>query len=930
MDFPILQKVNVFQGTGGHGHTHPAATAPFGLVQAGPDTRREGWDGCSGYHYDDQEILGFSQTHLSGTGVADLNDFLIQPHAGKPSRKFTSYPFSHENESARPGYYSVNLKKSGFSLAVVATTRGACYQIAYHKKVNPYITLDLTYRDQTLESAFRQLNDSMIVVKRVSSSWAARQYAFAIFTFSQKIYKLQVVKNGNDQPEKLYIQFRKSNLLHIKMGYSGSSEQGAMLNYESELKPFCFEQLVHKSDQQWEKELNVLRVFGNEKYQKTFYSCLYHCFILPSVWSDVDGKFRIGDSVYQDSSYTHYTLFSLWDTYRALHPLLTVTHPQRTRDFLHTFLSIYKHRKELPVWELHGNETHCMIGVHSMSVIADAYSKGIGTGLGMELMDAMSAQSFLNGQGRGINIRQPFLTADLGQESVSKSMENSYDAWCVSKMAEAVFGNGPVSQYYLRLGAGYRSLFNPHTGFMQAKRNGKFIEPFDPVEVNHHFTEANSWQYSFHVMHDLPAFVQMKGGFGKMITSLDALFSQAPILKGRQQPDITGLIGQYAHGNEPSHHIPYIYHALGQPQKGNKIVFEIMDSMYGVVPEGLPGNEDCGQMSAWYIWSSIGLYPHCPGTPNYTFSRPLFDSIQWKMSDGKVLKILRKGDAQGWGFRSISWDQFYFSSPYFPHKALSKGGTLIFDMTGDPKEFRHSVDFPEIEVPLENSLAPTLRYNSHVFRDSVLIYIDNVFDGSENYFFKMGQGPWTYHPSKFRAIVLYQSDTLTVRGQNSKLETQALFVKQNPEWKISLSHSPHPEYTGGGPEALWDGLWGNPDFHGPGWQSYHGDNFEAVIEFEKQTQVYEFSAHCLQNTDSWIWFPEGITIASSLDGVNYELLKSEKWAANGNGQKWFTIDLSGKTTRFLKIKVVNRGVCPNGFPGQGEKAHLFIDEIRIK
>lgn len=925
--YPSISKVNVFQGTGGHGHTHPAATAPFGLVQAGPDTRTEGWDACSGYHYDDDTLLGFSQTHLSGTGIADLNDFLFQPFQSKPRKG--KYPFRHQDEYAYPGYYSVKIPFHRMKVDIVATPRGAIYQINYTKSKKSFLLIDLMHRDGVNYSSVTKVNDTTLVLERLSTSWAKNQHAYLYVVFSQKIKDIHIQWKAKNIASGVLIKFAPTKTYYIKVGYSGTDKEGAALNYEAELKPFCFEELKTLNLNVWEKELSAFNVYGKENEVRTFYSCLYHCFILPSVWSDVNGRFRIDDRIYQDTGYVLYSLFSLWDTYRALHPLLVITHPHRTNDFISTFLSMYRHRKRLPVWELHGNETNCMIGAHSISVMTDAYVKGIGKGKGMDMLDAMTDEMF---QRAKTYSPSSFITADQGQESVSKTLEHGYDDWCVARMAERLTGPSPLQFFHDRRAVGYRSLFNPQRKFMQARRNGKFLEPFDPAEVNHHFTEANSWQYTFHAPYDISAFAEMMGGERALENALDSLFATDSKLNGRQQPDITGLIGQYAHGNEPSHHIAYLYHVLGKPDKGNKIIQEILKTQYDHSPNGFSGNEDCGQMSAWYVWSSIGLYPWCPGNPEYMLALPIFDSVFWHLPNGKELKIYKHHADSGTFISSIKYQNHAFSSLAFPHLALAEGGTLTFTMGSQPMKWTNSFNKGNQMIGLQHSMAPWLDYSSHVFDDSLQIYIKGWYDEDENYFYRTNQSPWNFHPNKNIPITIYKSDTLTVRGQFSKHEVSGIFIQKPKKWQLKIESPVHPEYTGGGKEALLDGLYGAEDFHAPGWQSYHGIDFDGELDLGDTITINAIGFHCLQNPGSWIWYPEKIEIFTSVDGIEYT--KTSTWtndvSEHESAMGWLEIPNLKGSVRYIRFKAINRKMCPQWHPGKGEKAHIFVDEIRIR
>ena len=586
-------------GTDAHGHTFPGACAPFGMIQLSPDTRPKpgDWDGCSGYHYSDSIIYGFSHTHLSGTGCDDWCDVLITPGDG-PST------FSHRNETAEPGWYEVRLD-NGVRARLAAGRRVAMHEYTFGSGPAS-ITVDLRHRDPLDDFAIH-CGPDWVSGKRISSSWARGQQVYFYIKFSEPA-ECEMLDGGRAAR----FTFR-SKKLTLRAAISSVSEEGAKANLQGEW-PASIGALKKSTKEQWEAYLGKLSCpFKDREHKRRFYTALYHTGIHPSLYSDADGRYRGMDGqVHTADGWERYTVFSTWDTFRGEHPLLFEIEPERSVDFIKSMISIYEENGKLPVWELSGWETDCMIGYNSVPVIADAVARGI-TGFDVEkAFEAMVASSLRPEHGMESFRRNGLVLADDEHESVSKTLEFAYDDWCVAQVAKYL---GKQEEYdrYMRSAQYWRNVLDPSTGFMRARINGRWYTPFDPREVNNNYTEANSWQYSFFVPQDIAGLVEALGGPDAFLERLDSLFAAPEGTTGRTQADITGCIGQYAHGNEPSHHIPYLYAALGKPEKAAATVSRIMEELYTSAPDGLCGNDDCGQMSAWYVLSALGRYPVCPG-----------------------------------------------------------------------------------------------------------------------------------------------------------------------------------------------------------------------------------------------------------------------------------------------------------------------------
>ena len=596
----LLPFVNPFVGTGGHGHTFPGAVYPFGMIQLSPDTRpRAGdWDGCSGYHYDDDLIYGFSHTHLSGTGCDDWCDVLVVP-GGKPSS------FSHTSEKASPGYYEVFLDGPGVLAQLTAGRRSAMHRYSFPKGTPANIVIDLTHRDR-LDDFSLEVDGNFCSGHRTSSSWAHGQRVYFCMEFSENAASAEV------QGPRASITFSGS-VLDIRVGISSVSVENARANLQSDY-PGSLRAQKRSTEKAWEAYLKKLECPYRDKEHRTrFYTALYHTAIHPTLYSDVNGEYRGMDGrVHVTDGWDRYTVFSLWDTFRGLHPLLAELEPERTVDFIRSMLSIYEEAGKLPVWELSGWETNCMIGYNSAPVIADAIARGL-TGFDYEkAFEAMVVSARNTEFGLDSFRRNGLVLADDEHESVSKTLEYAYDDWCVAQVALKL---GHMEEYrqFMKSAQYWKNVLDPETRFMRARLNGRWFSPFDPREVNNNYTEANAWQYSFFVPHDIPGLIEALGGKEAFEARLDALFSAPQKTTGRTQADITGQIGQYAHGNEPSHHVAFLYDAVLRPDKRRARVSEILETLYSSAPDGLCGNDDCGQMSAWYVLASLGRYPVCPG-----------------------------------------------------------------------------------------------------------------------------------------------------------------------------------------------------------------------------------------------------------------------------------------------------------------------------
>ncbi|TKG88911.1 glycoside hydrolase family 92 protein [Puteibacter caeruleilacunae] len=710
----LTQFVDPFIGTAFHGHTYPGATVPFGMIQLSPDNGTSGWDWCSGYHYSDTIIAGFSHLHLSGTGIGDLADISVMPtnkeiaakhfEAGKSYQDFYRSGFSHDNEKAKPGYYQVLLNDDQINVELSTTKRVGFHRYTYSNAKNKSLILDLGFQinwDKPDDTYIKVVSNDMIIGHRYSKGWANYQKVHFAIKFSQPFTKMETfLAEGNDKEARgkevkgvFKFDDKASNELLVKVAVSSASTDGAIKNLESDKNDWNFDQVVAKADEIWNNELKKIEIKGNNKDNKVvFYTALYHSFLAPYIFSDVDGGYKgYENTTKYTNGYTKYTVLSLWDTFRALKPLFTITQPDLTNDIIKSMLDQYQETGLLPVWELQGNETNCMIGYNAIPVIADAMLKGIGDFDKELAFEAMKASSMSNLAGLDHYRKFGYIPSDLENESTSKTLEYAYDDWCIAQIAKHL-GKDDDYKTYLKRSKSYAQLFDKNIRFMRGKlSNGKWAEPFDPSFSQHrkdYFTEGNSWQWTWFVPHDVDGLKELMGGKEHFISKLDSLFKVSSELKGENvSADITGLIGQYAHGNEPSHHTVYLYNQVGQPWKTQEKVHEILTTLYTKEKDGLCGNEDCGQMSAWYVFSSMGIYPANPANGEYQFGSPLFEEAKLNLPSGKVFTIKATNLTDGNIYiQSATLNGKKLNRTYITHKELTSGGELIFEMGNSPKK----------------------------------------------------------------------------------------------------------------------------------------------------------------------------------------------------------------------------------------------------
>lgn len=717
----LTRFVNVFIGTGGHGHTYPGAAAPFGMVQLSPDTYNVGWDWCSGYHASDSSIMGFSHTHLSGTGVGDMLDVLVMPGTGEvklepgtrenPGSGYRSR-FSHADEKASPGYYSVLLKDYGVKAELTATERAGLHRYTFPASDSSHFMVDLAHAilgkegaaPRVISAEMKVAGPDLIVGGRRVANWAPGRHIYFAMKFSKPFESAALYSDdkaaGSTEVSgrilKCVVKYRtgEGEQILVKVGLSGVSAEAALKNLNAEIPGWDFEGVRKATEAAWERELRRVKIeTKNEKQREIFYTAMYHMMLAPTLYDDVDGAYRGMDLQVRKlkPGQHNYSTYSLWDTYRALHPMYTLIQKDRVPVLLNGLARMAEESPAgAPVWPLQGRETGCMTGYHSVVVLAEAAAKGFDVDYAMAY--PIMKKRAMDDDYRGLPDYRKlgYIPSDKEAESATKTLEYSYDDWAMARLAEAL-GRQEEAAFFRKRSLNYRNLWDPATGFVRPRlSDGTFAGPFDPKTVGvskkwRDFTEANSWQATWQAQHDPAGYIELLGGREKFIAKLDALFTESQQMVGEVVVDMTGLIGMYAHGNEPSHHVAYLYAYAGAPYKTQQRVREILDTQYAAAPDGLSGNEDCGQMSAWYVISALGFYAVDPVSANYVFGTPLFEKATIDVGGAKplIIEAKRKSEKDIY-IQSVTLNGKPYTKSWFRHADVAQGGTIALTMGPEP------------------------------------------------------------------------------------------------------------------------------------------------------------------------------------------------------------------------------------------------------
>ncbi len=738
----LIDFVNPMIGTDDMGHTYPGATVPFGMVQLSPETdtipyslgqgyNKDVYRYCAGYQYKDSSIVGFSHTHFSGTGHSDLGDFLIMPTTGElklnpgtkhnPDSGYRSR-FNHQTEKSSPGYYSVFLNDYNIKAELTASERVGFHNYTFSDSSSANIILDMlsgiyNYDGKVIWSSIRVENDTLVTGFRQTRGWARTKYIYFAMIFSKPIknygYKNdeKIIYNGfyrkwNEQenfPEmagakvRAYFNFdmNKDESLQIKFALSGVSTSGALNNLLTEIPHWNFDKTKSDAEDLWEKELSKIEITADDNQKIIFYTALYHSFLSPTLYMDVDSTYRgIDQNIHKANDFANYSTFSLWDTYRALHPLFTIIQQQRTNDIINSMLQHQQQsvHKILPVWSHHANENWCMIGYHAVPVIVDAFMKGISNYDVNNALDACNLSASYNKyDGIGEYLKYGYVPLDLNSNSASKTLEYAYDDWTIFKMAETL-GRNPLASIYKNRAKSFENLFDENIKFIRPKNSdGSWFSPFDPLSTEGQgFIEGNSWNYSLYIPHDVKKLIRLYGGNDNFIAHLDSLFTfglDESHFQHSEDISAAGIMGNYVHGNEPSHHVAYLYNYAGAPWKTQERVHQIVKRFYRNTNDGLCGNDDCGQMSAWYVFSAMGFYPVCPGTNEYVIGSPVLTEALIHLENGKIFKIKSENlNDKNIYIQSMLLNGEKYDKLFLRHEEIINGGEFIFIMGPEPNK----------------------------------------------------------------------------------------------------------------------------------------------------------------------------------------------------------------------------------------------------
>lgn len=817
--YPLAAKVNPLIGTGGHGHTYPGACVPFGMVQLSPDTGTDGWDWCSGYHYSDRSIMGFSHTHLDGTGCADLGDFLFMPTTGEPKFEPGSKRnpdegyrsrFSHDQEQACAGFYGVYLKDYDIHVQLTTTRRVGVHQYTFPATKEANVIMDLGHYiggSNIRESKAEIVGDREVRGYVRKSGWSPDRFLYFVARFSQPFVKSGIVVNRKlDESAKqaegkdiqCYVRFdtTQDRVVVVKVALSAVSWDGAAKNMDAECPGWDFQQVCNGAMESWNKQLSKITVDGGPAANQTvFYTALYHSCLAPNLFTDVDGQYRGMDKkVHKADNFENYTVFSLWDTFRAAHPLFTLIEQKRTNDFINSLLGKYEQRGILPFWELASDETWCMIGYHSIPVIADAYAKGLRGYDVNKAFTAMKHSAMQDHQGLDEYKTLGYISLTDDSQSVSRTAEYAYDDWCIALMAREL-GHPDDYELFTRRSQQYRNLFDRSIGFIRGKTvDGAWKPDFNPdhlpADGAGEFTEGNSWHYTWFAPHDVEGLIELMHGDEGFIKRMDELF----VRQGREHADVSGLIGQYAHGNEPCHNYAYLYVYAGVPWKTQEKVSQIVKTLYTDKPDGLCGNNDCGQMSAWYVFSAMGFYPVCPGQPMYVFGTPLFPSATLHLENGKTFKVVAENVSdKNIYIQSATLNGKAYTKTWIQHADIINGGTLVFTMGAEPnKQWGSGKADRPFSIPGKRlTLMPYPTSDQQVFLDTIAVEFKCDDDGAKMVYTLDGSEPEASSTPYTKPIEVNKTTTIKVRAfkdgcfPSSVLSTTVTKKNLNPAVEVA-------------------------------------------------------------------------------------------------------------------------------------------------
>ncbi len=938
--------IDPFIGTGGHGHTFPGPSLPFGMVQLSPDTRLTGWDGCSGYHFSDTVVYGFSHTHLSGTGVSDYGDILLMPVTGEPQLE-NGYPdqpdqgygsrFDRAEERAAAGYYRTVLSDYDIEVELTATPRTGLHRYVFPAGQPAHVLVDLEHRDRLLGAELQVVDERTIEGWRRSSAWARDQLVHFRAVFSRPFTTTRLITGDAGRTTQAVLSFGTAGgEVLVQVGISAVDLTGARANLTAEWADFDFNGTLDKARQAWSEALAPFSVTGaDDDDQIVLATALYHSFLAPNLFSDVDGRYRGMDlKTHQTNGRHQYTVFSLWDTYRATHPLFTLMQRERTHDLVATALTHYEQGGLLPVWELAANETDCMIGYHAVSFIADAWLKGIRSFDGELALQAMLASARQDKFGLAAYQRDGYIAVDEESESVSKTLEYAYDDACIARFA-ADLGHADLAVEFDRRAQAWRHLYDPASRCFRPRQNGRWLTPFDPRRVDFNYTEANGWQYRFAAPHHMPQHMALLGGAEGLTAVLDSLFTVDSATTGREQSDITGRMGQYAHGNEPSHHMAWLYHFAGRPGLSAARVGRILSEFYTTHPDGLIGNEDCGQMSSWYVLAAYGLYDVAPTSGQWLVIPPRHEKMSLQFEDGKTFTTRRTGQGE---VSRVTFNGEPLDRSWLSHAEVTGGGELVFEL-GETGDWGHDAAARPGSAPLSTPIlpAPWATAQSDRFRGKMTVTLAVDDPGAQiRYTVNPDQGP--LEGALYTGPITLDRSTdlrfIAIAGDRASSQVTARFTAITHHWRVVPGAVPNPQYAAGGPDALIDGRRGSDAWRTGAWLGYQDQDFVVTLDLGEPTAVRRAGVGLLQDMRSWILMPRELIVEVSTDGdlftaagrVGHDVPDD----VEGVFRRDLMLDLDGSPIRALRFRAVNYGVLPAWHLGAGGEAFIFTDELIVE
>lgn len=955
-DLHFVNQVNPFIGTGGlgwsEGRCYPGATIPYGMVQLSPENRDDLWTGY--YRYDLSTIKGFSHTHISGSGISEGADITIAPTVGdirfvpgEPDKINSGYRsrYTKTTEKASPGYYTVFLDDYGIKAELTTTLRTGMHRYTFPKSKQSNLIVDLRYgvkEDWVLDSWIKVIDKHHIGGFRRTNRWAGDQRQYFVAEFSKAIDSVAIVSNsvmdwnmkeaqGNNLQAVIRYQTENNEQIGVKVALSAVSMESALENLLHENKGWNFDKIRQKAAMAWDKNLSKIEVEGQvDSLKQIFYTAYYHTLLGPTVYSDVNGDYLGSDYKIHNvgKGKNYYTLFSLWDTYRTLHPLMTILEPTRVNDIINTFVQIYTQSDLLPVWNVYSSETWCMMGYHAVSVIADAYVKGLRDYDSEKALEACKKMANLDYLGLEYYKNLGYIPSDKNRWAVSKVLEYAYDDYCISQLAKAM---GHKSDYedFAKRSLSYKNVFNIENKFLMPKNNdGTWKASFTPNGWSKDYCEAGAYHYRFYVPHDLTSLVSMYGGEEKFSSALDSIFTKR----------------MYEHSNEPSHHMPFLYNYVGKPWKTQERVREILLSCYNTFPAGLCGNDDVGQMSAWYVMSALGLYPVCPGNPEYILTSPLFDKVTLNLENGKKFVISAENQSlENKYIQSVTLNGEPYTHSYITHNDIMKGGELHFVLSDVPnKSWGIALsDRPVSRVGLQVADRPNILVNSDHAVGPKTISMGTSSPNSSIYYTMDGTEPNEHstlytHPFQVKENVVIKARNIQ-KGMSSSLVSERTISIKETEFPKIIENISLPQYheltADGGALNLIDGFCGTTETYGGYWVFSENKDLDVTVDRGCELPFEEITTHFLHQPNTGSFAPKEVQYLISNDGKNFTLLEKHVYDFQANKNKlsdiitFTTNTISGKA-RYIRVKAVNAGKTYKDIVFQA--ANLLLDEVIIK